>query len=225
MTRITDFIKPQTLRVIMEMDEVIDQLLLEADVPSKPKRNDVSYEESAAVPPDVRSTVPQSQAKPCGASQHRERLAALAAGGQAKQYLGKALTVEQIDLLPEDEVEKLYACYEARLGAAMVKTLGHTVLNLYSSLASKFLPIPPENQQALVRDLETDPLVEHVLSSAMCELHFHYSKWLAPLSVALSTVKHCQFRPQGPQAIVEQNCNGEPDQSREPDPQLTDRQQ
>ena len=220
MTRITDFIKPQTLRVIMEMDEVIDQLLLEADVPSKPKRNDVSYEESAAVPPDVRSTAPQSQAKPCGASQHRERLAALAAGGQAKQYLGKALTVEQIESLDEDEVEKLYTRYEARLGAAMTKTLGQAALQLYSGVVSMFLPIPPQNQQALVRDLEADPFVEHALSSATCELYHRYGMLLAPLTTALTTAKYCQFRPQDPVSItpiVEPDCNGEHNQSGGPD--------
>ena len=63
---------------------------------------------------------------------YRERLAALVAGGQAKQYRlvvhGKAFTVDQIDAL--DNGEKLHACYEARLGAAMTKTLGSVALQI-----------------------------------------------------------------------------------------------
>ena len=62
------------------------------------------------------------------AQKHRERLAALAAGGQAKQYglvvKGAALTADQVDLLAEYEVEKLSARYEARLGEAMTKRWG-----------------------------------------------------------------------------------------------------
>ena len=50
---------------------------------------------------------------------HRERLAAIAAGGQAGQYgmvvRGQALTAD-IDALDNIEIEKMYARYEARLG-------------------------------------------------------------------------------------------------------------
>ena len=134
--------------------------------------------------------------EPSGADQkHRDRLAALAAGGQAKHYglvvRGKALTADQIDLLDEDEVEKLYARYEARLGAAMTKTLGQAVLQIYSKIASRFLPI--DNQPELVQDLEADPFVGHALSSATCELYHRYGMFLAPLTIAMSTAKHCRF--------------------------------
>ena len=69
---------------------------------------------------------------------HRERLAALAGGDQAKQYLGKAFTVDQIDALHEAEIEKLYARYAARLEATMTKTLGSAALQLYAGVASMF---------------------------------------------------------------------------------------
>ncbi|MCG8045002.1 MAG: hypothetical protein JAY66_04865 [Candidatus Thiodiazotropha taylori] len=99
---------------------------------------------------------------------YRERLAALVVGGQAKQYglvvHGKVLTADQIDALDNSEIEKLYARYETRLGAAMTKTLGSTALQLYAGLASMFLPI--ENQPGLIADLEGDPFVGQALSSA-----------------------------------------------------------
>ena len=44
---------------------------------------------------------------------YRERLAALVGVGQAKQYLGKAFTIYQIDVLDDAEIEKLYARYDA----------------------------------------------------------------------------------------------------------------
>ena len=126
-------------------------------------------------------------------------------GGQAKQYLGKVFTVDQINALGDAEIVKLYARYEARLGAAMTKTLGSAVLQLHTVVASRFLPV--ENQPALVADLEADPFVGHALSSATCELYHRYGMFLAPLTAALTTMKHCQFGHQSPQTI---NDDGEP---------------
>ena len=57
----------------------------------------------------------------------------------------------------------------------MTKTLGQAALQLCAGAASKLLPIPPENQPALVADLGTDPFVGHALSGAVCELYHCYA--------------------------------------------------
>ena len=85
------------------------------------------------------------------------------------------------------EVEKPYACYKARLGAAMTKT----VFKLNAGMAAMFLPI--ENQPGLIADLEGDPFVGHTLSTATCELYHHYGVFLVPFTAALTTLKHCHF--------------------------------
>ena len=54
-----------------------------------------------------------------------------------------------------------------------------------------FLPI--EKQPGLIADLKSDPFVRHVLSSATCELYHRYGMFLAPLTAALTALKHCQF--------------------------------
>lgn len=192
---------------IMQMDEVIDKLL-QTEAAAASCQESAGQETASSRATDVAASMSPPPGQQVGA--HRERLAALAAGGQARQYLGKALTADQIDTLDEDEVEKLYARYEARLGAAMTKTLGQAALQVYSGVVSMFLPIPPENQPALVRDLEDDPFVGHALSSATCELYHRYGMCLAPLTAALTTVKYCQFGHQCPRTI---NDGGEPDQS------------
>jgi len=123
----------------------------------------------------------------------RNRLAALAAGGQARQYLGKPMTVEQIVDAPDDEIVKLYTRYESTLGAAMTRTLGAAAVRLYATAAGAILPIPQENQPMLVTDLEADPIVSHALNTAACELYHRYGVYLAPLTVALTTARYCQF--------------------------------
>ena len=132
--------------VNMELDDIIDDLL-EADSGAVAK-HDTTYQRRAG--PETTHSVGGEDTGTTDTKyqQHRERLAALAAGGRARQYLGKALSVDQVDNMEDEEVEKLYGRYEARLGAAMTKTLGAAALQLYTSVASMFLPIPPKNSRS-----------------------------------------------------------------------------
>ena len=85
----------------MQMDDLLEGLLAEETA-----AGGAAVEPAQAAQPDS-TTATAAQ---------RERLATIAAGGQARQYLGKAWTVEEIDALGDDEAGKLYAHYEARLG-------------------------------------------------------------------------------------------------------------
>lgn len=124
----------------------------------------------------------------------RDRLVTLVSGGQAKRYLGKNVTMDELDNMSDEDIERLYSRYEARLGAQMTNTLGKAALRAYSVVASMFLPIPPANLPQLAAELETDPIVEHALNSTTCELYHRYGMYLAPLTIALSTAKYCSFR-------------------------------
>ena len=172
----------------MNCDNLIDELL-EADsgaVAKKIERRAGPETTHRAGGEDTGTTDTKYQ-------QHRELLAALAAWGRAQQYLGKALSVDQVDNMEDEEVEKLYGRYEARLGAAMTKTLGAAALQLYTSVASMFLPIPLEEQPELLAELEADPFVEHAVSGATCELYHRFGMYLAPVTEALTTLRHCRF--------------------------------
>ena len=111
--------------------------------------------------------------------QHRERLAALAAGVRARQYLGKTLSIDQIDNLEDEEVEKLYGRYEARLGAAMTKPLGAAVLQLYTSTVSIFLPIPPRSSRSCSQNLSLIPSLS-TWSAMLCASSITSLEWYLP---------------------------------------------
>ena len=51
--------------------------------------------------------------------------------GNSKLYLGKVYTEEQLTKLNEEEVEKLFNNYEAKLSGQMVKSLGKSIINMY----------------------------------------------------------------------------------------------
>ena len=50
--------------------------------------------------------------------------------GNSKLYFGKVYTEEQLAKLSEEEVEKLFNNYEAKLSGQMVKSLGHSIINM-----------------------------------------------------------------------------------------------
>ena len=57
----------------------------------------------------------------------------------SKLYLGKVYTEEQLAKLNEEEVEKLFNNYEAKLSGQMVKSLGRLIINMYSMGACSVL--------------------------------------------------------------------------------------
>ena len=75
----------------------------------------------------------------------------------SKLYLGKPYTEEQLTKLNEEEVEKPFNNYEAKLSGQMVKSLGKSIINMYSMGACPVLGIT--NQEALSEDLENDPFL------------------------------------------------------------------
>ena len=110
--------------------------------------------------------------------------------------------------MEDAEVEELHTRYEARLGTAMIKSLGSSLLRLYASAAARFLHLPPFRQPELVADLEQDPFVSSALQSACCELYYRYGMYLAPLTTALTTAKHCDWKCGAEQIVEDTSAEG-----------------
>ena len=114
-----------------------------------------------------------------------------------KLYLGKVYT-DQLGKLSEEEVEKLFNNYEVKLSGQIVKSLGKSIINMYSMGACAALGI--SNQDALSEDLENDPFPNSALQRFTCELYYRFGSFLAPLSVGIITSRHYSS---------ERNKNGE----------------
>ena len=119
--------------------------------------------------------------------------------GNSKLYLGKVYTEEKIKELNEEEVEKRFNNYKAKLSGQMVKLLGHSIINMYSMGACSVLGIT--NQDALSEDLENDPFLNSALQRFTCELYYRFGSFLAPLSIGVITRRHY--------SLSERNKNGE----------------
>ena len=123
--------------------------------------------------------VPQSDTK-------RQKLLECILTRNSKLYLGKVYTEDHLKKLDAQEVEKLFNNYEAKLSGQIVKSLGHSIINMYSMGACAVLGI--SNQDVLSEDLENDPFLNSALQRVTCELY--YSSFLASLSIGLITSRH-----------------------------------
>ena len=100
--------------------------------------------------------------------------------------------------------KKLFNNYEAKLSGQMVKSLGCSIINMYSMGACSALGIT--NQDALSEDLENDPFLNSALQRFICELYYRFGSFLAPLSVGMITSRHY--------LLSERNKNGNGEQER-----------
>ena len=85
-------------------------------------------------------------------------------------------------------MDKLFSNYEAQLSGQIVKCLGKSVIKMYSMEAGAVLGMT--NQDALSKDLESDPFLNSALQRFTCELYYRFGSFLPPLSVGLITSKY-----------------------------------
>ena len=93
-------------------------------------------------------------------------------------YLGKEYTEQQINEMDYNSINTLL----------MTKSLGKSIINLYSNLACSVLGVG--NQQELSTDLECDPFLNTAMQRFICDLYYRFSALLAPVSVGIITGKH-----------------------------------
>ena len=106
----------------------------------------------------------------------RERLVACALSGNSKMYLGKEYTELQINEMDCNDVNTLLNRYESILSAQMTKSLGRSVINLYSNIVCSVLGVG--NQQELSTDLECDPFLNIAMQRFTCDLYYHFGALL-----------------------------------------------
>ena len=118
----------------------------------------------------------------------RERLVTCVLSGNSKMYLGKEYTEEQINKMDCNDVNTLLNRYKSILSVQMTKSLGKSVINLYSNLACSVLGVG--NQQELSTNLECDPFLNTAMQRFTCDLYYRFGALLAPVSVGIITGKH-----------------------------------
>ena len=118
----------------------------------------------------------------------RGRLVACVLSGNSKVYLGKEYTEQQINEMDCTDVNTLLNRYDSVLSAQMTKSLGKSVINLYSNIACSVSGVG--NLQDLSEYLECDPFLNTAMQRFTCDLYCRFGALSAPISVGIITGKH-----------------------------------
>ena len=118
----------------------------------------------------------------------RERLVACILSDSSKTYLGKEYTEQQINKMDCNNINTLLNRYKFVLSAQMTKSLGKSVISLYSNIACSVLGV--RNQEDLSNDLECDPFLNTAMQRFTCRLYYRFGAFLAPVSVGIIIGKH-----------------------------------
>ena len=92
--------------------------------------------------------------------------------GQARELLGKNLTVEKLDEMSYKEVEAYYEIYELNYAIKFNNYLIDAVYRVYSYIANKYLPI--DDVERLREDLHNDYILTNELKT---NRWFSYYMW------------------------------------------------
>ena len=90
-------------------------------------------------------------------------------------------------------MDKRFNNYEAKLSDQMLKSLGKSIINMYSMGACAALGI--SNQDVLSKDLENYPFLNSALQRFTCELYYRFGSFLARLYVGLIMGRHYLSEP------------------------------
>ena len=85
-------------------------------------------------------------------------------------------------------MNKLFSNYETKLLGQMVKFIGKPIIKMYSMGACAILGM--SNQDALSKDLESDPFLNSAVQRFAYELYYRFCSFLAPLSIGLIMSRH-----------------------------------
>ena len=168
------------ISIVMD-SEILDQLTnLERDVDSefpKPKRGRKKKADTRV-----------NELEDNNVRDKRKRLVACVLSGNSKMYLGKEYTEQQINEMDYNSINTLLNRYESVLSAQMTKSLGKSVINLYSNIACSVLDVG--NQQELSTDLECDPFLNTAMQRFTCDSYYRFGALSTPVSVGIITGKH-----------------------------------
>ena len=103
-------------------------------------------------------------------------------------YLGKEYTEQQINEMDCTNVNTLLNRYESVLSAQMTKSLGKSIINLYSNIACSVLGVG--NQQELSTNLESNLFLNTAMQRFTCNLYYCFGALLALVSIGIITGKH-----------------------------------
>ena len=126
--------------------------------------------------------------------------------GKSKQFLGRKLTLEDLDAMDEDRILVNYKIYELNdADRIRGEFLIASIIRVYTKAVNKILPI--DDIEELQDDLNNDYILTRDLKSITGIIEAACGKFMSLLSVGLTTFKHIKVQSNVDTEVTDQCVN------------------
>jgi hypothetical protein len=121
-------------------------------------------------------------------SKQYQTLNIIISSGRSKEFLGKDVSLKELDSMDEDRIEAYYKIYELNYANKIGESIITGIIAAYSKVVNKVLPI--DDVEKLQEDLNNDYILTSELKNITGTVAATCGKLMSLFSLSFITLKH-----------------------------------
>ena len=114
----------------------------------------------------------------------RKDLASVIINGESYEYLGKKITLSDLDQLSLKQINKYHELYRCMYEAKTSKAIKHSIIHLYTETISRLVKV---HKEILIEELEKDFIIDREIKRIGGYLSYTFGPAMAILSTSVAT--------------------------------------
>ena len=125
-------------------------------------------------------------------SKQYQTLNIIISSGRSKEFLGRDVTLKDLDVMDEDKLEAYYKIYELNYANKIGENIVSGIIAAYSKIVNKVLPI--DDVEKLQEDLNNDYILTSELKNITGTIAATCGKLMSVFSLSFITLKHIKLQ-------------------------------
>jgi len=121
-----------------------------------------------------------------------QTLNVIISSGRSKEFLGKVMTLKDLDAMDNDSIEAYYKIYELNYANKIGDSIITSLIAAYAKVVNKVLPI--DDVDKLQEDLNNDYILTSELKNITGSVAATCGKLMSLFSLSFITLKHIKVR-------------------------------
>jgi hypothetical protein len=143
-------------------------------------------------------------------SKQYQNLNIIISSGRSKEFLGREVTIKDLDGMDEDRLEAYYKIYELNYANKIGESIITTIIGAYVKVVNKVLPI--DDVDKLQVDLNNDYILTSELKNITGTIAATCGKLMSLFSLSFITMKHIKIQSkelckEQPKELCKELCN------------------
>ena len=128
----------------------------------------------------------------CKVSKEYQTLNVIISSGRSREFLGRDISVKDLDVMDRDKVEAYYKIYELNYANKINENIISSIIGAYAKAVNRVLPI--DDVRELERDLNNDYILTNELKNITGSVAATCGKFMSVFSLSFITFKHIRVQ-------------------------------